>query len=88
MNLFDNPAFEGIDKNFLSKANNLLNGLSGKNPTEVIACFMAISNEAQKYNVQITPERQQAIFEQLRSSLPVNKRKQFDSVIAMMRNFS
>ena len=54
---YDHPAFDGIDKNFLLNVDRTLRNISGKDPTEVLAAIMAISNEAKRYNVQMTPER-------------------------------
>ena len=81
---YDHPAFNGIDKNFLLNVDRTLRNVSGKDPTEVLAAVMAISNEAKRYNVQMTPERQQALMMHLRNCLPVNKRTQFDALLRMM----
>lgn len=81
---YDHPAFEGLDKNFLISIDRTLRSVSGKDPTQVIAAIMAISNEAKRYNVQMTPERQQALMIHLRNCLPANKRTQFDAFLRMM----
>lgn len=86
MGFYDHPAFEGIDKNFLTSIDRTLRSVSGKDPTEIIAAIMAISNEAKRYNVQMTPDRQQALMVHLRNSLPVHKRTQFDAFLRMMQN--
>ena len=81
---YDHPAVDGSDKNFLLNVDRTLRNISGKDPTEVLAAIMAISNEAKRYNVQMTPERQQALMMHLRNCLPANKRTQFDSLLRMM----
>lgn len=85
MGFYDHPAFAGLDKNFLASLERRVNALSGKDTTEVLATLMAISNEAKRYNVTFTPERQEVLVNHLRTNLPVQKRKQFDMLVAMMK---
>lgn len=85
MSFYDHPAFAGLDKNFLASLERRINGLSGKDTTEVLTTLMAISNEAKRYNVTFTPERQEVLVNHLRNNLPTQKRKQFDMLVAMMK---
>lgn len=85
MSFYDHPAFAGLDKNFLTSLERRIGALSGKDTTEVLAAMMTISNEAKRYNVTFTPERQEVLIEHLRSNLPTQKRKQFDMLVAMMK---
>ena len=80
----DHPAFAGINKNFLITLENTLRSV--KDPSQLLPAMMAISNEAQRYNVQMTPERQQVLMIELRNSLPPGKRTQFDAFLRMMQN--
>lgn len=80
----DHPAFAGINKNFLMSLERTL--YSVKDPSQLLPAMMAISNEAQRYNIQMTPERQQALMIELRNSLPPGKRTQFDAFLRMMQN--
>lgn len=87
MAFYDHPAFDGIDRNFLKSVDQTMSSLSQtKDTTQIIGALMAISNEAKKYNVNLTPERQQALTMHLRNYLPADKRPQFDMFIAMMTN--
>ncbi|MEF9958592.1 MAG: hypothetical protein RR448_01255 [Niameybacter sp.] len=80
----DHPAFAGINKNFLMTLERTLRSV--KDPSQFMAAMMTISSEAQRYNVQMTPERQQALMVELRNSLPAGKRTQFDAFLRMMQN--
>ncbi|MDA3730102.1 hypothetical protein PBV87_01055 [Niameybacter massiliensis] len=84
MAFVDHPAFAGINKNFLITLERTLRSI--KDPSQLLPAMMTISNEAQRYNVQMTPERQQALMVELRNSLPPSKRTQFDAFIRMMQN--
>lgn len=87
MSFYDHPAFNGISKEFLTKMDQTMKAVSKSNDTTaVMAAIMAISNEAKRYNVTLTPARQQALILHLRSSLPADKRPQFDAFISMMQN--
>lgn len=86
MGFYDHPAFQGLDKNFLLSLERKLNGLRGKSSNEVLATLMAISTEAQRYNVNLSPAQQQVLMQHLRSNLPANKRSQFDAIINLMMN--
>lgn len=88
MRFYDHPAFAGLDKNFLMSLEQRMNALSGKDSTEVLATLMAISNEAKRYHVSFTPERQEVLIDYLRSNLAPQKRKQFDMLVAMMKKSS
>nr|WP_302598637.1 hypothetical protein [uncultured Cellulosilyticum sp.] len=81
MDLLNHPAFANADKSFLIYLQKTLNTLTYKSDIEVIATLMAISNEANKKNVQFTPEMQIALLEYLKGRLPVNKRHQFEAMI-------
>jgi hypothetical protein len=85
MNFYDHPAFSGVDKNFLASLEQKVGSLSGKDTTEVLTALVAITNEARRYQVQFTPERQQILIEHLRNNLPIQKRKQFDALVGMMQ---
>lgn len=84
MAFVDHPAFAGINKNFLITLERTLRSI--KDPSQLLPAMMTISNEAQRYNVQMTPERQQALMVELRNALPAGKRTQFDAFIRMMQN--
>lgn len=85
MAFHDHPAFEGINKDFLIYMEKTLQSVSRSNDSsQIIAAIMAISNEAKRYNVTLTPERQQVLIMQLRNSLPPAKRTQFDAFLSML----
>ncbi|MGL4737753.1 MAG: hypothetical protein ACRCW2_09905 [Cellulosilyticaceae bacterium] len=85
MSFYDHPAFNGIDRNFLKSLDQTMGSLSHtKDTTQIIAALMAVSNEAKKYNVNMSPAQQQALITHLRDYLPPDKRPQFDMFIAMM----
>ena len=87
MALYDHPAFQGINKDFLIYMDKTLQSVSkSKDSTAILAAIMAISNEAKRYNVSLTPERQKVLIMQLRNGLPQNKRAQFDAFISMLQN--
>lgn len=87
MSFYDHPAFSGIDKNFLAHMDRTMQTVANTNDSSaIIAAIMSISNEAKRYNIVLTPDRQQALMLHLRSSLPANKRSQFDAFISMMMN--
>ena len=86
MGFYDHPAFQGIDKNFLMSIERKLNSLRGKSEAEAMATLLAIANDAKRYNVNMTPERQQVLMQYLRANLPPNKRSQFDTIIQFMMN--
>lgn len=87
MSIYNHPSFDGIDKNFITFMDNTLTSVSqSKDPTALVAGIMAISNEAQKYNVNMTPDRQNALMLHLRNNLPPEKRGQFDAFLNVMRS--
>lgn len=81
MDLVNHPAFASTDKSFLIYLQKTLSSLTYKSDIEVIATLMAISNEANKKNVQFTPDMQVALLEYLKNRLPINKRHQFEAMI-------
>ncbi len=81
MDLVNHPAFASTDKSFLIYLQKTLSSLTYKSDIEVIATLMAISNEANKKNVQFTPDMQVALLEYLKIRLPINKRHQFEAMI-------
>ncbi len=86
MSIYNHPSFQGIDPNFLSFMDRTLKAASRTNDTTVILkAVMAISNEAKRYNVSMTPDRQQALMVYLRNNLPPNKRAQFDTFLTMLQ---
>lgn len=84
MDLAQHPAFIGVDSEFLISLQKTLSTLTYKSDIEVIGTLMAISNEANKKNVQFTSDMQLALLEYLKSRLPVNKRGQFEAMIKML----
>ena len=86
MGFYDHPAFQGIDKNFLMYLERTFSNLNGKNSNEVMSALMTVSAEAKRYNINLNPAQQQVLIQQLRNSLPPNKRSQFDMILGMMRN--
>ena len=87
MSFYDHPAFRGIDKNFLVYMDKTMQSVSKTtDSTAIIAAIMSISNEAKRYNVTLTPDRQQALMLHLRNSLPPQKRPQFDAFISLLQN--
>lgn len=87
MSFYNHPAFNGIDKNFLAFMDRTMQTASKTNDsTAIIAAIMSISNEAKRYNVVLTPDRQQALILHLRNSLPAAKRSQFDTFVSLLQN--
>lgn len=87
MSFYDHPAFNGISKEFLLKMDQTMKAVSkSSDTTTIMAALMAISNEAKRYNVALTPARQQALVLHLRNTLPPEKRSQFDVFVNMMKN--
>ncbi|MDF2612983.1 MAG: hypothetical protein K0S71_769 [Clostridia bacterium] len=84
MDLIKHPAFEGVDKDFLSTLQNTINSMSYKSDIEIIGTLMAISNEAKKKNVNFTPDMQVALLDYLKMHIPANKRAQFEAFVSML----
>ena len=84
MSVFDHPAFDGVDKRFLMSMQRQLTG--AKNGAQMAQALLSIQSEAKKYNVQLTPERQQLLIVHLRNSLPPDKRAAFENFIRMVYN--
>lgn len=83
MKLTENPAFKGIDPDFMSRLEAILSGANYKNSVEVLGLLMAISNEANQKNIPFTPEMQSAVLQYFKSQLPKNQRGQFEALIKM-----
>lgn len=83
MKLSENPAFKGIDQDFINRLEVILSGANYKNSVEVLGLLMAISNEANQKNIPFTPEMQSAVLQYFKSQLPKNQRGQFEALIKM-----
>ncbi|OON95329.1 MAG: hypothetical protein ATN36_08640 [Epulopiscium sp. Nele67-Bin005] len=84
MNLHEHPAFYGIDARFLQSMSHKLAHIEEGNAPQLISTIMALSEEAKTYDIQMTPERQQILINQLKDYLPAEKRSQFDMFVNML----
>ncbi len=84
MKLSENPVFQGIDPDFISRLETILSSATYKSSVEVLGLLMAISNEANQKNIPFTPEMQLAILQYFKSQLPKNQRGQFESIVKML----
>ncbi|WP_410497191.1 hypothetical protein QTL86_10845 [Cellulosilyticum sp. ST5] len=84
MKLSENPAFQGVDQDFVSRLETILSSANYKSNVEVLGLLMAISNEANQKNIPFTPEMQLAILQYFKNQLPKNQRGQFDALVKML----
>jgi hypothetical protein len=82
MNVFEHPAFEGVDKRFIAYLQKQLGG--HKTGAQMAQALIQIQAEAKRLNIQLTPERQQLIVLHLRNSLPQDKQAAFDNFIRLL----
>ncbi len=84
MDLIKHPAFKEVDHEFITSLEKTISSVSGKSDIEVIGTLMAISNEANKKNVQFTSDMQIALLEYLKSRIPAHKQPQFEALVSLI----
>lgn len=84
MDLAKHPAFAGVSPDFVHTLQQTLDSTKCKSPIEVLGLLMAVSNEANRLNIPLTAEMQQALLEYFKMQLPKNQRGQFEAVIKML----
>lgn len=84
MKLSENPAFQGVDQDFVNHLETILTSANYKSSVEVLGLLMAISNEANQKNIPFTPEMQATLLQYFKNQLPKNQRGQFEAIVKML----
>ncbi len=84
MKLCEQPAFHNIDQDFVNHLQFTLDSAVCKSAVEVLGLLMAISNEANKKNIPLTPDMQKTLLQYFKTRLPKNQRGQFEAVMKVL----
>lgn len=80
MKLYDDPAFNHLDPNFVSHLQNLIDKNSKRrNPMESLQGMLAVNQELTQKRITCTPEMQVALLNAFKDTLPKAQRKQFET---------
>ncbi|OOB77246.1 MAG: hypothetical protein BEN18_10905 [Epulopiscium sp. Nuni2H_MBin001] len=75
-----------MNSEFMEHVADKLSQVNSSDVTQLLTTIMALSQDAEKFNVAMTKEQQNDLIAQLRDTLPANKRPQFDMLIEMLCN--
>lgn len=80
MKLYDDPAFNHLDTDFVKHLQNLIDvSAKRRNPMESLQGMMAISQELSKRQITCTPAMQASLLNAFKDTLPKAQRRQFES---------